>query len=499
MHAPVVQGSLGLVSSGVDIRTKLIFWLLAVSLGSMVVLSAIVSPRVDGYIVDGALQRLAQVAEGKQEALRWIVAGWGDGTDLVASRTQLRASLDEYARTSSSGAADRIDAILSDALDASRNATLLQVFTADGRSVASVRRGSPMSALSADSPPTPPPPGDAVYAGVTIPPTGPPQVTFLASMTYQGQSIGTLVAVLEAPELVDLTGGFNGLGDTGETLILLRDERGEIRPLHPTRHPAGPDVGRLLSDPTSLGSRALAGDAQPLAGGVTDYRGVEVWAATRLVDKTGWGLVVKIDQAEVQQPVLEFDAWLRQTAIILSAFAIVLGLVLALRVALPIHALAEAANRIRAGEMDARAHVSHEDEIGLLARTFNGMADDLEQRIAQLREFRRFFDVSIDLMCIAGTDGYFKRTNPAFEHTLGWTEEELLERPFFDLVHPDDVESTEMEVAKLADGIPTISFENRFRCKDGTYKWLLWNSYPDRGVLYAIARVLNDSPTARTT
>jgi PAS domain S-box-containing protein len=166
-----------------------------------------------------------------------------------------------------------------------------------------------------------------------------------------------------------------------------------------------------------------------------------------------------------------------------------------LRFALPIHQLAEVVNRIREGEMDARAAVAREDEVGLLARTFNEMADELEARMKQLTEFRRFFDVSIDLMCIAGTDGYFKRTNPAFERVLGWSHEELRQRPFIDFVHPDDVEKTLQEVQKLAGGIPTVSFENRYQCKDGGYKVLRWTSYPEGEVLYAIAYVMDPAPS----
>ena len=112
-------------------------------------------------------------------------------------------------------------------------------------------------------------------------------------------------------------------------------------------------------------------------------------------------------------------------------------------------------------------------------RTFNQMADELQERMELLREFRKFFDVSIDLMCIAGTDGFFKKTNPAFERALGWTEDELIERPFLEFVHPDDIEKTQREVAKLSEGIPTVSFENRYRCKDGTYSLLRWTSYPE--------------------
>jgi PAS domain S-box-containing protein len=109
--------------------------------------------------------------------------------------------------------------------------------------------------------------------------------------------------------------------------------------------------------------------------------------------------------------------------------------------------------------------------------------------MTELREYQKFFDVSLDLMCIAGTDGYFKRTNPAFTRALGWTEEQLLSQPFSDLVHADDVEATQNEIKKLATGVPTISFVNRFRCADGSWTYLRWNSYPDpgTGLLYAIA------------
>ena len=193
---------------------------------------------------------------------------------------------------------------------------------------------------------------------------------------------------------------------------------------------------------------------------------------------------------------LEFRAWLLRTALILSAFAILVGLGLGLRLALPIHDLAAVANRIRKGEMDARASVTREDEVGLLARTFNEMASEIEDQISLLREFRKFFDVSIDLMCIAGTDGYFRRINPAFVRTLGWTEDEILERPYYDLVHPDDLERTEQEVVTLAEGIPTISFENRFVCKNGRYVLLRWTAYPDDGVLYSIAHVIDEFPAA---
>jgi len=114
---------------------------------------------------------------------------------------------------------------------------------------------------------------------------------------------------------------------------------------------------------------------------------------------------------------------------------------------------------------------------------------DTERREAQ-EERDRFFTLSLDMLCIAGFDGYFKRLNPAFERTLGFTDEELLAEPYLSFVHPDDLERTRTESQRIIEGTDTVMFENRYRCKDGTYKWMLWTStaYPERQVIYAAAR-----------
>ena len=106
----------------------------------------------------------------------------------------------------------------------------------------------------------------------------------------------------------------------------------------------------------------------------------------------------------------------------------------------------------------------------------------------------RFFDLSLDLLCVAGTDGFFKEINPAFQRVLGYSREELLSSGFMEFVHPDDRPATQEAVERLAKGLPVVDFQNRYRAADGSYRWLAWRSAPDPdGVLiYAIARDITE-------
>jgi PAS domain S-box-containing protein len=100
-----------------------------------------------------------------------------------------------------------------------------------------------------------------------------------------------------------------------------------------------------------------------------------------------------------------------------------------------------------------------------------------EASLKAREERDRMFNHSIDLLCVAGLDGYFKQLNPAWQQALGWSNEVLMSRAAIDFVHPEDREATNNVVKNLFEKESTFSFENRYRCSDGSYKWISWNAY----------------------
>ena len=143
----------------------------------------------------------------------------------------------------------------------------------------------------------------------------------------------------------------------------------------------------------------------------------------------------------------------------------------------------------------------------LKSRTLQ-MEADIYRRAQEIQEVNKrletineecetFFSVSLDMLCISGFDGFFKKVNPAFESVLGFTAEELCSSSYLEFIHPEDIERTKLEVEKqLLTGAQVLSFENRYRCKNGAYRLLSWKSAPVGGWMYAAARDVTDARNA---
>jgi PAS domain S-box-containing protein len=138
--------------------------------------------------------------------------------------------------------------------------------------------------------------------------------------------------------------------------------------------------------------------------------------------------------------------------------------------------------------LHARTHVEY-DEIGA-PETLLGYAMDMSERRSAEEQNAQLFGFPLALIFVAGLDGYFKRVSAGYQRLLGWTEEELLSRPFFEFVHPEDLPTLGASIQEVAAG-PTevINQEIRALCKDGTYRWLLGNyrPVPEEGLMYGMA------------
>ena len=133
-----------------------------------------------------------------------------------------------------------------------------------------------------------------------------------------------------------------------------------------------------------------------------------------------------------------------------------------------------------------------------LLQTFEALGKQIGHFAKRARAdetLERFFTLSLDLLCIAGFDGVFRRLNPAWQRILGWTADDLTTKPFLHFVHPDDQGATLDEMEKLTAGSHTsIAFENRYRTKSGDYRWLVWTAAPfvSDQLIYATARDITE-------
>jgi two-component system sensor histidine kinase/response regulator len=141
-------------------------------------------------------------------------------------------------------------------------------------------------------------------------------------------------------------------------------------------------------------------------------------------------------------------------------------------------------------EFFSRAIAQPDEELLEMLATIGSQIGQFTERQRAEAELATLFEASLDMLCIAGTDGFFRRLNPAWERTLGFTTDELLARPYLEFVHPDDRPATVAEAGSIAAGTDAVFFENRYLCKDGSYRWLSWKStaLPEEGLIYAMAR-----------
>ena len=345
-----------------DIRTRLSLILVAVSLISMALLGTFAYLTSAGLLQEISLRQLDALAESKKRDLNKVYESWEDKLRLIRSRESLRVSVRDLVLNGSVEARRSVETIIHGITVAVPKITQVIVYDPDGKEIAS-------AGLSKVSHPPVAVHRDLSYVGTFLTEDG-LWVALNSSVELDGTLVGGIEIIFDASEVIDVTSDYTGLGDFGEALVVMRDAE-MVRVLSPLRFAvpgsALDDMSRVFESPGSLSEKSRQ-----------DYRGEEVWLASRFLEKPGWGLGVKVDVNEEEQRADLLKDTLFDIALVLSAFVILGAALLGFYLARPIRQLAVIVERMRHGEKGLRADVEGDDEIAYLSESLNLFLDDLE-------------------------------------------------------------------------------------------------------------------------
>lgn len=359
-----------------DIRTRLALALVSISLLSMLVLGTVAYETAAALLREVSERQLDALAESKQRDLEKVIEGWRERVELIRSRTRLRELLALNAVEEDEAIREEMALILADARDSVQSVDRITIFDIQGQPLATagsrdVAIGFEGSAVSR--------PNEVHYTETVMLDRGRVFIRFHAAMQFNERIVGAIEAVFDGDDLLSIAQDYSGLGESGETLIVMRSggvASGQALALTPLRH--DPNLHQLdLAKSPHLVSALGRGD-EVFRSGIRDYRGENIWCATRALPGVNWGLIVKIDSAEESKRADLLRTQLIDLGLALGAIAILGGSLLGFWLGRPLLELKDIVERIRNGERGLRAEVKSSDEVGFLADALNDLLDELQ-------------------------------------------------------------------------------------------------------------------------
>ncbi|MBN1290033.1 MAG: HAMP domain-containing protein [Actinobacteria bacterium] len=375
------------------ISRKLLIAFLLISLVPLLATSLISYYVLRVNIENDITSQLEAVAEVQHTRLETIIDRDYERLALITSRTQLRQSLAGYNQNHDPESQAKMTAILNDAAastDVLENITVLDM---KGRVAAST---DPSLAGNDESD------SEGYKAGMSGEETislsrsedGTLMQNLSGPLVLDGQTIGAARIESEAADLLSMVSDYTGLGKTGETLLGQRDERGDAQFIHPLRFDKDAALS-LTIEKERLDvpmNRALSGESVVTTDSI-DYRGKQIIAATRFIEDTGWGLVVKQDTAEAFSAVGTLRNIIGLLFILTSILVVAVSIFVSGTITKPVSNLTEIAEEISAGDLSKKADENVSGEIGTLGRAFNRMTgrlvearETLEERVMERTE-----------------------------------------------------------------------------------------------------------------
>ena len=354
-----------------DIRTRLSLALVFVSLLSMALLGGFAYYTSANLLQEISLRQLDALAESKKRDLIKVYDSWEDNLRLVRGQTELINSIRDYVDTDSSEASRNVERIIQGITVAVAEIDKLIVFDIDGNEIASFGRSKVTHSKV-------PVGEDVSYVGTFLSEDG-VRVAINSGVYLEGALIGGIELIIDASDLFDITGDYTGLGETGEALVVMKDDD-RLKVLNSVRHVVQGFNGEQMLDAATADLSKVFNPGDETAIEHVDYRGKKVWLATRYLATLGWGLVVKVDAEEEGKRAKVLQESLVDIALALSAFAILGGALLGFYLARPIQELTVIVERMRLGESGVRAEVQGDDEIAYLAESLNEVLDHIENQ-----------------------------------------------------------------------------------------------------------------------
>jgi PAS domain S-box-containing protein len=297
---------------------------------------------------------------------------------------------------------------------------------------------------------------------------GEPAKIYFFGPLFDGENLlGVLLIETDLSGIASSLMDYTGLGETGETVLAKRDRNGDALFLMPLRFDKEAALTRVVpkEDKAVAITQALL-KKETLFTEFIDYRGKPVLSATRYLERTDWGLVVKMDRGEAYAPIVVMRNFLFLLVLAISLLAVIVSLYISRGFSSPIIRLSEAAKKIGLGEPLPEIEVKSGDEIGQLAAAFNRMAGDLKRSLETLKRTQFVVDHTSDAFFIVGDDARFLSVNDAACEVHGYSHDELLSMSVHDI-------SLDFPPARWAENWEEIkarrsfSFETRGRTKDG--------------------------------